>query len=408
MKQERTFPRSTVTKKQENRIKDGHPWVYEDEIIEASENIENGALVDVFSQKGNYLGTGFWSETSKIRIRILDRNANEKFEDSFFARRVKYAVQYRYDIMGKDVQACRMIHGEADGLPGLTVDRYNDILVCEVLSYGTEQKKNVIYKALVDEIGAHGETINGIYERNEGELRKKENLPQYQGWYEGLGLNHPDQCLTMISENGILYNVDYENGQKTGFFLDQKYNRLAIHGIAKGRTVLDCCTHTGSFALNAAKAGARHVTAVDISDTALHTAKANAALNHLEDSIDFVQADMMEYLPKLLAEHAGYDFIILDPPAFTKSRKTFEHARSGYRKINTLAMRLLPRGGYLATASCSHFMPTEEFRQMLKEAGKDAGVSVRVIEERHAAPDHPVILSIPETDYLKFFLVQII
>ena len=405
MKKPRPFPAVTVTRKQENRIKEGHPWVYAEEITAQPEAVENGSLVDVTGAKGNYLGTGFWSQLSQIRIRILDNNANETFSDAFFARRVRYALSYRRDVMGDQFSACRLIHGEADGLPGLTVDRYNDILVSEVLSYGTEQKKNVIYDALLTELRAMGEEIHGIYERNEGELRKKEGLPQYKGWY---GESHPDSCITVINENGILYKVDVENGQKTGFFLDQKYNRVAIRPLAKGRKVLDCCTHTGSFAMNAVAGGASHVTAVDISESALAMAKENAALNHMEDRIEFVQADLMELLPKLVSEHADYDFIILDPPAFTKSRRTFEHARTGYEKINTLAMRLLPRGGYLATASCSHFMPTQKFREMLKDAGRAAGVSVRVIEERHAAFDHPVILSIPETDYLKFFLVQVL
>ena len=405
MKQSRSFPRVSVTKKQENRIKDGHPWVYAEEITAQPEAVENGSLVDVTGAKGNYLGTGFWSQLSQIRIRILDHNANETFSDAFFVRRVRYALSYRRDVMGDQFSACRLIHGEADGLPGLTVDRYNDILVSEVLSYGTEQKKDVIYAALLSELKAMGEEIHGIYERNEGELRKKEGLAQYKGWY---GENHPDSCITVINENGILYKVDVENGQKTGFFLDQKYNRMAIRPLAKGRKVLDCCTHTGSFAMNAVAGGAAHVTAVDISESALDMAKENADLNGMRDRIEFVQADLMELLPKLVSEHADYDFIILDPPAFTKSRRTFEHARMGYEKINTLAMRVLPRGGYLATASCSHFMPTQEFREMLKEAGRAAGVSVRVIEERHAAFDHPVILSIPETDYLKFFLVQVL
>ncbi len=405
MKKPRPFPAVTVTRKQENRIKEGHPWVYVEEITAQPDAVENGSLVDVTGAKGNYLGTGFWSQHSQIRIRILDNNANETFSDAFFARRVRYALSYRRDVMGDQFSACRLIHGEADGLPGLTVDRYNDILVSEVLSYGTEQKKNVIYDALLTELRAMGEEIHGIYERNEGELRKKEGLPQYKGWY---GESHPDSCITVINENGILYKVDVENGQKTGFFLDQKYNRVAIRPLAKGRKVLDCCTHTGSFAMNAVAGGASHVTAVDISESALAMAKENAALNHMEDRIEFVQADLMELLPKLVSEHADYDFIILDPPAFTKSRRTFEHARTGYEKINTLAMRLLPRGGYLATASCSHFMPTQEFREMLKDAGRAAGVSVRGIEERHAAFDHPLILSIPETDYLKFFLVQVL
>lgn len=405
MKQARTFPMAKVTKKQERSLKEGHPWVYEDEITEHSETIENGAFTDVYGQKGNYLGTGFWSENSKIRIRILDRNANEKFDDAFFARRVRYALQYRKDVMKDDFHACRLIHGEADGLPGLTVDRYENVLVAEVLSYGTEMHKDVIYRELISQLGASGSQIEGIYERNEGELRLKEGLKQYKGWY---GERHPEETVFRFEENGLVYEVDVENGQKTGFFLDQKYNRLAVRKIAEGRKVLDCCTHTGSFAMNAAAADALSVDAVDISESALAVAKANAALNHLDGRIRFIQADLFDLLPELLKNHADYDFIILDPPAFTKSRKTFINARSGYKKINTMAMRLLPRGGYLATASCSHFMPAHEFRTMLKEAGAEAGVTVRIVEERHAAYDHPVIASIPETDYLKFFIVQII
>lgn len=397
------FPKAVITKKQEASIRHGHPWIYEDEITEQSEDIENGALIDIFSTKGSYLGTGFYSACSKIRIRLLGNNANEKYDDAFFARKAAYAVSYRMDVMKDDISACRLVHGEADGLPGLTVDRYNDILVTQVESYGTEMHKDVIYRSLVSELHKYGEEINGIYERNEGELRKKEGLPQYKGWY---GEEHPESVITTIEENGIRYEVDVENGQKTGFFLDQKYNRRAVHTLAKGRDVLDCCTHTGSFALNAAKAGAKSVLAMDISESALEMAKKNAELNHLD--LSFRAGDVFEVLKDLKKEHAHFDFIILDPPAFTKSRRTFNNARKGYREVNADAMRLLKRGGYLASASCSHFMPKEEFEKMLVDAANDAGVSIRIIEQRGAAPDHPVMPAIPETEYLKFFLLQII
>ena len=403
MKQDRTFPSFTVTKKQEAKIKSGHPWIYEDEITKAPEEIENGSFADVYGQKQNYLGTGFYSAASKIRIRLLGNNANEKYDASFFQRKVKYALDYRRTVMGDDFDACRLIHGESDGLPGLTVDRYHDLLVAQVESYGTELHKDVIYQSLKDELASMGETIHGIYERNEGELRKKEGLSQYKGWY---GEEHPSSCLTEIVENGIHYEVDVENGQKTGFFLDQKYNRLAVRKIAKDRTVLDCCTHTGSFALNAALGGAKSVTAMDISESALEMAAKNAEENHLP--MNFQQGDVFEVLAQLKKDHAFFDLIILDPPAFTKSRKTFHNARKGYLEINTEAMQLLPRGGYLATASCSHFMPKEEFEKMLLDAAKEAGVQIRLIERRGAAPDHPVMPAIQETEYLKFYLLQII
>lgn len=403
MKQNRIFPRVVITKKQENTIKAGHPWIYADEIIEQSEPIANGSVVDIFGKKDNYLGSGFYSEASKIRVRLLGNNANETYDDAFFQRKVKYALQYRYDVMHEDWKACRLIHGESDGLPGLTVDRYNNILVSEVESFGTEMHKDVIYQALIEQFHEMHEEIDGIYERNEGELRKKEGLSQYKGWY---GDKHPDSPITEIVENGILYEVDVENGQKTGFFLDQKYNRRQVSKLAKGKTVLDCCTHTGSFALNAAKGGAKSVLAMDISESALEMAKKNAERNQLD--ISFRQGDVFEVLTDLKKEHAFFDFIILDPPAFTKSRKTFHNAKKGYREINADAMRLLPRGGYLATASCSHFMPKEEFEKMLCEAAGDANVSIRIIEQRGAAPDHPVDPRIPETEYLKFFLLQIV
>lgn len=412
MKQERDFPKAFVTEKAEAAIKRGHPWVYDAEVTNmdelSSESVPNGALVDVLSVKSRYLGTGFLSRASKIRIRILAANANETFGPSFWERRVKYALDMRRTVMQDDYSCCRLIFGEADGLPGLTVDRYEDLLSTEVLSYGTEQVKDIIYRALVDELRKDGVTIRGIFERNEALLREKEGLPLEKGWYHGDFIGIPESPKVEIRENGIRYTVDIENGQKTGFFLDQKYNRLAVSRLARGMKVLDCFTHTGSFALNAAKGGASHVTAVDVSQLATDTASENARINGLSDRMDFICADVFELLPKLEQEHADYNFIILDPPAFTKSRKTTDNAKRGYKEINYRAMKMLPRGGYLATCSCSHFMPNELFRKMLLEAAHDAGVTLRLIEERRAAPDHPVAMCIPETDYLKFYLLQIV
>lgn len=411
MKAEREFLRVHITPKGEASIKRGHPWVYADELtFDFDENeAANGALIDVFSTKDRYLGTGFLSKNSKIRIRILSSNANEKFDEAFWRRRVSYALSMRKTVMKEDYSCCRLIFGEADGIPGLTVDRYNDILSTEVLSYGTELVKEVIYKALCELLSEDGVIVRGIYERNEAKIRELEGLPLEKGWYKADFVGIPESPDAEIVENGIKYTVDVENGQKTGFFLDQKYNRREVARLAKGMTVLDCFTHTGSFALNAARGGAKHVTAVDISETGILMAKKNAEINGLADNMDFVCEDVFELLPKLSEKsNYKYDFIILDPPAFTKSRKTTESAKRGYKEINYRAMKLLPRGGYLATCSCSHFMPNELFRKMLNEAARDAGVSLRLIEERRASPDHPVAMAVPETDYLKFYLLQIV
>ena len=408
MKIQRQFPAFTVSKKGEREVKSGHPWVYDNVITAAPENCENGCIADVFSQGGKYLGSGFYSEKSKIRIRLLSDNANESFSDSFFARRVQYAIDYRKTVMGDDFSACRLIFGEADGLCGLTVDRYGDILVTQVLSYGMDKKKDVIYRALCDSLSKEGVRVSGIMERNDVAIRELEGLEQYKGWYEAEFLPEPPSAVTQIRENGITYTVDVENGQKTGFFLDQKYNRLAVAKIARGKRVLDCFTHTGSFALNAAMGGAAHVTAVDVSQFAVDTAKENAVRNGLEKNMDFICDDVFELLPRLCEGHADYDFIILDPPAFTKNRKTVDSAQRGYKEINYRAMKLLPRGGYLATCSCSHFMNNELFVKMLMSAAADAGVSLKMIEARRQSPDHPILLNVPETDYLKFYLFQVI
>ncbi|MBO6140823.1 MAG: class I SAM-dependent rRNA methyltransferase [Ruminococcus sp.] len=408
MKTTRPYPTFVVSKKSELKLRAGHPWVYDNEIEQFPESAENGSVVDVLSKKGSYLGSGLLSEKSKIRIRLLSTNANDRFDESFFRRAVKYAIDYRLAVMSDDFSSCRLVFGEADRLPGLTVDKYGDILSVQVLSVGIERVKDIIYKALVDELALHGVTVRGIMERNDAAIRELEGMAQYKGWYEADFLPSPPSPVTEITENGIIYEVDVLNGQKTGFFLDQKYNRLAAAKIAKGKRVLDCFTHTGSFALNAAKGGALHVTAVDVSQLAVDTARENAVRNNLQDTMDFICDDVFELLPRLKEQGAKYDFVILDPPAFTKSRKTIGSAERGYKEINLRAMKLLPRGGFLATASCSHFMDSERFLKMVKSAADDAGVTLRLVEARRQSPDHPIIMGIEETDYLKFYIFQVI
>ena len=409
MKAERQFPRVVITAKGTRWVEQGHPWIYEGEVIRQEGACENGGLVDAVSEKGKYLGTGFLSEKSKIRVRLLSRNANDRFDAAFWQRRLQYAWDYRKTVMGDQTSCCRIIFGEADGFPGLTVDRFSDLLVTQTLSIGMERAKDMIFPALVKLLREDGEVIRGVFERNDVAIRELEGMAQNKGWYVLPGETPPESPMTEICENGVYYSVDVENGQKTGFFLDQKYNRLAVAKLAKGKRVLDCFTHTGSFALNAAKGGAEHVTAVDVSTSAIGMARQNALRNGLEDRMDFVTADVFDLLPELAAKGGKpYDFIILDPPAFTKSRKTVDSAQRGYKEINLRALKLLPRGGYFATASCSHFMPSELFVKMLKAAALDAGVELRQIEARQQAPDHPILWNVPETDYLKFYIFQVV
>lgn len=406
MKIEREYPSFIITKKGCAWVGMGHPWIYAQEIISKSAEPENGALVDALSENGRYLGTGLYSRESKIGLRLISRNANDRFDAEFWKRRIRYAWDYRRTVMGGDVSCCRVIFGEADGFPGLTVDRYSNILVTQTLSVGMERLKDVIFPLLAEVLRESGERIDGIYERNDVAIRALEGLEQGKGWYELPGEEHPQSTVTEICENGIYYAVDFENGQKTGFFLDQKYNRLAVARLAKGRRVLDCFTHTGSFALNAARGGAEHVTAVDVSESAVEMARENARRNGLEDRMDFVAADVFDLLPEV--KKGEYDFIILDPPAFTKSRRTVGRAEKGYKEINLRALKALPRGGYFATASCSHFMPSELFVKMLRSAAQDANVELRQIEARQQAPDHPILWNVPETDYLKFYIFQVV
>ena len=406
MKIEREYPSFIITKKGCAWVGTGHPWIYAQEIISKSAEPENGALVDALSENGRYLGTGLYSRESKIGLRLISRNANDRFDAEFWKRRIRYAWDYRRTVMGGDVSCCRVIFGEADGFPGLTVDRFSNILVTQTLSVGMERLKDVIFPLLAEVLRESGERIDGIYERNDVAIRALEGLEQGKGWYELPGEEHPQSTVTEICENGIYYAVDFENGQKTGFFLDQKYNRLAVARLAKGRRVLDCFTHTGSFALNAARGGAEHVTAVDVSESAVEMARENARRNGLEDRMDFVAADVFDLLPEV--KKGEYDFIILDPPAFTKSRRTVGRAEKGYKEINLRALKALPRGGYFATASCSHFMPLELFVKMLRSAAQDANVELRQIEARQQAPDHPILWNVPETDYLKFYIFQVV
>lgn len=406
MKIEREYPSFIITKKGSAWVGTGHPWIYAQEIISKSAEPENGALVDALSENGRYLGTGLYSRESKIGLRLISRNANDRFDAEFWKRRIRYAWDYRRTVMGGDVSCCRVIFGEADGFPGLTVDRFSNILVTQTLSVGMERLKDAIFPLLAEVLRESGERIDGIYERNDVAIRALEGLEQGKGWYELPGEEHPQSTVTEICENGIYYAVDFENGQKTGFFLDQKYNRFAVARLAKGRRVLDCFTHTGSFALNAARGGAEHVTAVDVSESAVEMARENARRNGLEDRMDFVAADVFDLLPEV--KKGEYDFIILDPPAFTKSRRTVGRAEKGYKEINLRALKALPRGGYFATASCSHFMPSELFVKMLRSAAQDANVELRQIEARQQAPDHPILWNVPETDYLKFYIFQVV
>lgn len=410
MKQIRPYPAVVITKKGQRALEAGHPWVYAGEVLSCPEGVENGAVVDVLSEKGTWLGAGLLSLHSLIRVRLLSRNANDSFDESFWLRRFQYAWAYRKTVLEpEELSACRVVFGESDGLPGLTVDRFGDILVAQTLSYGMEERKAQLFPLLVRALREDGQEIRGIYERNDDLLREKEGLSQGKGFFSLPGEELPSGAVTEIRENGVRYSVDFENGQKTGFFLDQKYNRRAVGRLAEGKRVLDCFTHTGSFALNAALGGAEHVTAVDVSQSAVDMAQKNAVLNGLEGRMDFLCADVFELLPKLLEEkRREWDFIILDPPAFTKSRRTADQAARGYKEINYRAMRLLPRGGYLATCSCSHFMEEPRFLGVIAAAARDAGVQLKQIEARQQAPDHPILWGVPETNYLKFYLFQVV
>lgn len=402
MKIKRDYPQVVISKKAAKRQEKKHPWVYDNEIL-SYEPYENGEIVDVVSESGKYYGSGFINDNSVIRVRILSRNANDVFDEAFYERRLRHALEYRKTVMKDDFSCCRLIFGEADMFSGLTIDRFNDILVAQVNSLGMEKIKDLLFHKLIELMNEEKDEIKGIYERNDSNLREKEGLVQYKGYYPLRNMEIPSYTHTIICENGIEYEVDVENGQKTGFFLDQKYNRLAVARLAENMQVLDCFTHTGSFGLNAAKGKAKRVVSVDISSTAIEMAKKNATRNQL--NVEYVVADVFDYLENIKKNE--FDLIILDPPAFTKSKKTVNHAYEGYKKINLTAMRKLPRGGYLATCSCSHFMENYLFVRMLKEAAQEANVELRLIEERRQCCDHPILWNVPESEYLKFYIFQI-
>lgn len=406
----RKYAKFFVTPKGERAARGGHPWVFGEEVTKIEGEYANGDLVDVVTSKGKYLGTGFVNDHSKIRVRIISTNTNDKFDEAFWERRLRYALDYRLTVMGeRDFNCCRLIFGEADMFPGLTVDRYNDLLVTQTLSLGIEMRKQMLFELLIKILREMGQEIRGLYERNDVRIRLLEGMEEGKHWFATDLCPELGAVTTEIVENGIEYTVDVENGQKTGFFLDQKYNRQAIAKIAKGKHVLDCFTHTGSFALNAAKGGAASVTAVDISAEAVQMAEHNAAINNCSDVMHGLQANVFDLLSDLFNKHSReYDFIILDPPAFTKSGSTVKNAIRGYKEINLKAMKLLPRGGYLATCSCSHFMKEELFVKMLQDAAHDANVSLRQIEARQQSPDHPILWQVPETNYLKFYIFQVV
>ena len=406
----RKFARFFITPKGERAARNGHPWVFGEEVTKVEGTYTNGDLVDVVTNKGKYLGTGFVNDKSKIRVRIISTNTNDKFDEAFWERRLRYALEYRRTVMGEqDFKCCRLIFGEADQFPGLTVDRFNDLIVTQTLSLGIELRKEMLFNLLIKILQEMGENFRGLFERNDVKIRLLEGMEEGKAWFATPLLPNHGPVTTEIVENGIKYTVDVENGQKTGFFLDQKYNRQAVAKIAKGKHVLDCFTHTGSFALNAAQGGAASVTAVDISAEAVRMADHNAKINGYDHVMKGLEANVFDLLSELFNNHShAYDFIILDPPAFTKSGSTVKNAIRGYKEINLKAMKLLPRGGYLATCSCSHFMKEELFVEMLKDAARDANVSLRQIEARQQSPDHPILWNVPETYYLKFYIFQVV
>ena len=396
-----------IRKGEARSLKAGGMWIYDNEIERIEGEFENGDILRVEDFDGYPLGCGFINTRSKLTVRMLSRKKDTVIDDAFIEMRVRNAWEYRRQTV--DTSSCRLIFGEADGFPGLTVDRFGPILVAQVLSLGMELRKPQLFALLLQTLRAGGEQIDAIYERNDVKLRQKEGMEQGTGFVTLDGLRTDLGGHVTIRENGILYDVDYIHGQKTGFFLDQKYNRRAAARLAPGKRVLDCFTHTGAFGLNCAAAGAASVVSVDVSEDALATARRNATLNGLQDHVEYLCADVFDLLTKLAEQKRGaYDYIILDPPAFTKSSATVANAIRGYKEINLKAMRILPRGGYLATCSCSHFMTDDRFRAMLADAAKDAQVSLRQIEARQQGPDHPILWNVPETDYLKFYLFQIV
>lgn len=382
-------------------FKAGGAWIYDNEIDSVTGNYENGEILTVLDFDDYFLGYGFINTKSRIRIRMLARHKESVITPAFLKERVRSAWNYRKSVI--DTDSCRVIFGEADFLPGLTVDKYHDVLVVESLALGTEKLKTILLASLVQVLAGDGIRIRGIYERSDAKVREKEGLERTKGFLsEEFDTNVP------ITENGVKYIVDVKDGQKTGFFLDQKQNRKAIWPFCKGADVLDCFTHTGSFGLNAAAAGAAHVLSIDASDLAIRQAKENARLNGFESRIDYEVGDVFDFLPAQRDAGKRYDVVILDPPAFTKSRSSVKAASSGYREINREGLLLVKDGGFLATCSCSHFMTAELFREAISQAARDAHKRLRQVEFRQQAPDHPILWADAASYYLKFYIFQVV
>ena len=391
----------TLKKGEGRTIKAGGAWIFDNEIDTITGRFKNGEVVTVHDFDGYPMGKGFINQNSKIRIRMMTRKPDQEIDESFLKMRVKNAWEYRKTTV--DTSSCRIIFGEADFLPGLVIDKYEDVLVVECLALGMEQFKETIVNFLKEILAEDGIKIRGVYERSDANERTKEGLSKVKGF-----IGDAFDTNVEIVENGVHYMVDVANGQKTGFFLDQKYNRLAMQRICKGKKVLDCFTHMGTFALNAGIAGAVDVTGLDISEYAVSQAEANARLNHLENNVHFRQANVLDEIPKLAQAGEKYDVVILDPPAFTKSREATKNAIKGYREINMKGLKLVKDGGYLATCSCSHFMTQELLAKTVKEAAKATHKRLRQVEFRTQAPDHPILWAADESYYLKFFIFQVV
>ena len=392
-------------KKGEGRyLKAGGAWVFDNEIDECIGDYENGDIINLIDFDGYPMGVGYINDNSKIRVRMLSRKPDTVIDSKLFYDRVKAAWEYRKTVLTEpDLGACRIVFGEADFLPGITIDKYEDVLVVESLALGIDRFKETIIDELKKVLAEDGIAIRGVYERSDARERKKEGLPQHKGF-----IGDAFDTDVEIVENGIHYMVDVVNGQKTGFFLDQKYNRLAMQKICRGKKVLDCFTHMGTFALNAGYGGASSVLGLDISEYAVEQARANAKLNHLDSIVSFKAANVFDELPRLVEEGEKYDVVILDPPAFTKSREATKKAVKGYREINMKGLKLVSDGGYLATCSCSHFMTQELFTKTVKEAAKAVHKRLRQVEFRTQAPDHPILWAADESYYLKFIIFQVV
>lgn len=392
---------TVILKKGEGRfLKSGGMWIFDNEIAKVKGDYKNGSVVDVADFDDYPMGKGFINDKSKIRVRMLTRNPEAAIDEDFFRRRVQQAWDYRKKTV--DTSCCRVIFGEADFLPGLVVDKFSDVLVVQSLALGIDIYKKLILNLLTDIIKADGIEIRGVYERSDAKVRALEGMPRTKGF-----LGKPFDTDVIITENGVKYQVDIENGQKTGFFLDQKYNRLAIQKLCRDASVLDCFTHTGSFALNAGIAGAKQVLGVDASELAVEQAAKNAELNGLSDRVKFICRDVFELLPELEERGEKFDVVILDPPAFAKSQSSVKNATKGYREINLRAMKLVKDGGFLATCSCSHFMTYELFTKTIGQAAKNVHKRLRQVEFRTQAPDHPILWAADESYYLKFYIFQV-